>query len=270
MKSLDGRFGDRLSPSAYLAQLENRKLGNKEVLGEYAAELRKLVLKGYPTADSRTRDVKALRHFIRGLGDQQMTMTVGMKEHQTLEDALVGVEIYQGVREDVGHKQKLNIRSVQESTKVNGAETEILVDSGAMVTIVSGRGRLTFSNTLFIRATPVILKEDFFNTPGPELQAKISSKIELRMKRVKKSQDYKERLERALLFVQQDKIAVLKAAGLCGVPRRTLRKRLAGEYSLENPGRQQILTKKEEEQIVNHIMHLANCGYPQPEEMCSK
>lgn len=117
MESLDKRFGDRLSPSAYLAQLENRKLGNKEVLGEYAAELRKLVLKGYPTADSRTRDVIALRHFIRGLGDQQMTMTVGMKEPQTLEDALVAAEIYQGLREDVGHKQKLNIRSVQESSE---------------------------------------------------------------------------------------------------------------------------------------------------------
>ncbi|KAJ8041395.1 hypothetical protein HOLleu_12200 [Holothuria leucospilota] len=82
------------------------------------------------------------------------------------------------------------------------------------------------------------------------------------MKRVKKSQDYKERLERAFLFVLQDKIAVLKAARLCGVPWRTLRKRLTGEDSLENPGRQQILTKKEEEQIVNHITHLANCGYP--------
>lgn len=116
VKALGDRFGDRLTVNAYLAQLEGRKLGGKETLGEYAAELRKLVLKGYPAANFKTRDTIALRYFMRGLGDQQMTMTVGMKEPKDLESALVAAEIYQGLKEDIGHR-KAAIRAVQDGPR---------------------------------------------------------------------------------------------------------------------------------------------------------
>ena len=58
MELLENRFGERsskVSPNSYLAQLETIKLGAKQTLAAYTADIRKLVLKGYPTAESQTR-----------------------------------------------------------------------------------------------------------------------------------------------------------------------------------------------------------------------
>ena len=130
VKALKHRFGERLSTSAYLAQLEGRKLNPKETLAEYAAGIRKLVLKGYPTADQQTKDTIALRYFLRGLGDQQMMVNVGMREPQTLEAALVAAEIYHGLKEEIGHKAKASIRAVQQTTETKFVTEVQLKDFG--------------------------------------------------------------------------------------------------------------------------------------------
>ena len=59
------RFKDRRSETSFLAELESRKLDAKEKVSEYVADIKRLVRKGYPTADERTFNKIALRHFIR-------------------------------------------------------------------------------------------------------------------------------------------------------------------------------------------------------------
>ena len=113
VQAMEDRFGERLSANVYLAQLDGRKLGVKESLAEYAAEIRRLCLKGYPIASPQTRDTIALRHFLRGLGDQQMIVNIGMREPKTLESALVAAEIYQSLKDEIGFKSKSSIRAVQ-------------------------------------------------------------------------------------------------------------------------------------------------------------
>ena len=100
LESLKCRFGDRRKASSYLAQLESRKKGATESLAEFAADIRNLTQKGYPTADSKTKEIIAIRHFIRGLNDQQLAMTVGMKDPTTLEDARDTVEMYLSLKEE--------------------------------------------------------------------------------------------------------------------------------------------------------------------------
>ena len=53
-------------------KLEIRKLQPKEKLADYVADIKKLVIKGYPTADAQTREKINVRHFLKGLTDQQM------------------------------------------------------------------------------------------------------------------------------------------------------------------------------------------------------
>ena len=78
-RALEDRFSEKKSANTYLAALEQRKLGPKETMTEYAVDIRRLTMRGFPTADAATREAIELRHFIRGLGDQQMIIAVGMK-----------------------------------------------------------------------------------------------------------------------------------------------------------------------------------------------
>lgn len=114
-RALEDRFGEKRSPNAYLAALEQRKLGVKESLAEYGSDVKRLVLKGYPTADVITRESIGLRHFIKGLGDQQMTIAVGMRSPTTIEDATEALETYLTLRDEVG-KPQTRIRAIQHVT----------------------------------------------------------------------------------------------------------------------------------------------------------
>ena len=82
-KALEDRFGEKRSPNTYLVALEQRKFGPKESLAEYGCDIKRLVTRGYPTADAVTRETIALRHFIKGLGDQQMIIAVGMRNDRS-------------------------------------------------------------------------------------------------------------------------------------------------------------------------------------------
>ena len=100
LDSLERRFGDRRKASFYLTRLEARRLGRTESIAEYVADIRTLANKGYPTADRTTIEAICVRHFTRGLGDQQLSITVGMREPTTLEEARDIVEMYQGLKEE--------------------------------------------------------------------------------------------------------------------------------------------------------------------------
>jgi hypothetical protein len=68
----------------------------------------------YPTADVGTRETIVVRHFMRGLPDQQVVLAVGMKAPKTVEEARAAVETYTSLKDDMsrGHR----IRAVQEKS----------------------------------------------------------------------------------------------------------------------------------------------------------
>lgn len=121
--ALGQRFKERRSATSYLAELDNRKLGSKEKLSEYVAEIRKLVRKSYPTADEDTRETIALRHFIKGLPDQAMAVSIGMKEPKNIMEAQAAVETYSSLKEESSRGAR--VRSVQPSNSNQGYEAKL-------------------------------------------------------------------------------------------------------------------------------------------------
>ena len=96
--ALEVRFKERRTSSSYLNELEGRKYSPKEKLSEYAADIKRLVIKGYPTADERTRETISVRHFLKGFYDQQMAVAVGMREPGTVNEAREMVETYNSLK----------------------------------------------------------------------------------------------------------------------------------------------------------------------------
>ena len=79
----------------------------KESLTEYTADIRQLVVKGYPTADEQTRETIALGHFVKGLNDHQMVLSVGKCDPKTIEEARTAAEMYLALREETGKGVKV-------------------------------------------------------------------------------------------------------------------------------------------------------------------
>ena len=65
--ALDVCFAEKHTAASYLGSLEARKLQPTEKLSEYVADIKKLVIKGYPTADQQTKETIGLRYFLKGL-----------------------------------------------------------------------------------------------------------------------------------------------------------------------------------------------------------
>ncbi len=98
--ALSVRFRERRSNASFLAELENRKLGQQEKIIEYVTDIKSLVRSSYPTADGVTLDTIGLRHFLKGLGDQQTVLAVGMKSPQSIEEACEIVETYKSLKDE--------------------------------------------------------------------------------------------------------------------------------------------------------------------------
>ena len=98
--ALDTRFAEKRTTASYLAQLEGRKLQPKEKPAEYAADIKRLVIKGYPTADLQTKETIGLWYFLKGLQDPAMAVAVSMKDPQTMEEARTAVDMYRSLQED--------------------------------------------------------------------------------------------------------------------------------------------------------------------------
>ena len=73
----------------------------KEKLADYVADIKRLVIKGYPTADAQTREKINVRHFLKGLPDQQTAVSVGMREPATIDEARQILEMYNSLRDEV-------------------------------------------------------------------------------------------------------------------------------------------------------------------------
>ena len=124
--ALEGRFAARKTPSAFVSQLEARRLGAKETIAEYAADIRRLTTFGYPTADHATLEMIATRHFLRGLGDNSMSMTIGLQEPKTLQEAREIAERFHHLREETIRNNPRSVRAVS-SSESNVVNDEKLV-----------------------------------------------------------------------------------------------------------------------------------------------
>ena len=109
-KALEARYKEKRTSSSYLAELENRKLQPKEKLADYVVDIKKLVIKGYPTADAQTREKINVRHFLKLLTDQQMGVSVGMREPASIDEARQILEMYNSLRDEV---KNTRVRAVQ-------------------------------------------------------------------------------------------------------------------------------------------------------------
>ena len=100
-KALEARYKEKRTSSSYVAELENRRMQIKEKLADYVADIKRLVIKGYPTADGQTREKINVRHFLKGLPDQQMAVAVGMREPATIDEARQILEMYNSLKDEV-------------------------------------------------------------------------------------------------------------------------------------------------------------------------
>ena len=89
---------------------------SKEKLADYVADIKRLVIKGYPTADSQTREKINVRHFLKGLPDQQMAVAVGMREPGTIDEARQILEMYNSLKDEVKGSR---VRIVQPGEEVD-------------------------------------------------------------------------------------------------------------------------------------------------------
>ena len=125
--ALESRFGCRKSASTFVSQLESRRLGVKESIADYAADIRRLATFGYPTADASTLDTIATRHFLRGLGDNNMSMAIGMHEPKTLQQAREIAERYHHLREEaVRSNSRGGVRSISSSDSTAVTEEKLV------------------------------------------------------------------------------------------------------------------------------------------------
>lgn len=121
--ALENRFKERRTIASYLAELEGRKLQQKEKITEYVSDIKRLIIKGFPTADNATRETIGLRYFLKGLPDQQMAVAVGMQDPTTLEMARAAVENYTSLKEEVSRPPRPRVNAVlAEATE--GAQPE--------------------------------------------------------------------------------------------------------------------------------------------------
>ena len=121
--ALETRFKERRPPTSYLAELEATTLQSSEDTSVYIASLRRLVIKAYPTADEVTRETIVLRHFLRGLPDQNTAVAVGMSGPKTVDDARVALEIYSSLRDDA--PRFTSVRQVTASNDEVHSESDI-------------------------------------------------------------------------------------------------------------------------------------------------
>ena len=73
----------------------------KEKLADYVANIKRLVIKGYSTANAQTRDKINVRHFLKGPPDQQMDVAVGMREPATTDEARQILEMCNSLKDEM-------------------------------------------------------------------------------------------------------------------------------------------------------------------------
>ena len=136
-QALSSRFKESRTPMSYLAELENKRLGAKEKMAEYVSDIKRLVTKGYPTADNRTRDTISLRYFLKGLGDTQAAITVGMRDPQSIEEARLAYENYLSLRDESGRNRLRAVKTADDKDDAYVTESMLEKLSGQIMASIA-------------------------------------------------------------------------------------------------------------------------------------
>lgn len=132
IKELDNRFREVDTSKIYITKFNNKRQLENESIQEYAAELKRLYDKGFPTRDKITRQEDLLRQYLLGLFDEGARIHVELnKEPKTIDDAVYYTVHYQ---ETCGHpldfhdygkgaypRQKKPLRQVQSTPRQSGS-----------------------------------------------------------------------------------------------------------------------------------------------------
>lgn len=121
--SMATRFQEKRSASSFLAVLENRKYNReKKSLREYVAEIKRLVIKDYPTANNETMETIILRHFLKGLHDSQAALFIWMQDPKTTDQARELLDNYSSIKDDV---RGAKIRNIDVNNESNVTEARL-------------------------------------------------------------------------------------------------------------------------------------------------
>ena len=104
-RALEARYKEKRTSSSYVAELENRRMQVKEKLADYVADIKRPVIKGYPTADAQTRE-KINETFLK--------RTVGMPP-ASIDEARQILEMYNSLEDEV---KGTRVRIVQPGEEV--------------------------------------------------------------------------------------------------------------------------------------------------------
>ena len=116
VQALELRYRESRVPTSYLAALESRKLQPKEEMPQYIADIKRLVIKSYPTADNSVRETVGLRNFLKGLPDEQAAVSVGMTNPVTVAEAQAAYEMYMSLKSDLGKTRLRSVNTKSESS----------------------------------------------------------------------------------------------------------------------------------------------------------
>lgn len=130
IKELDNRFREVDTTKIYITKFYNKRQVENESAQEFAAELKRLYDKGFPTRDKVTRNEDLLRQYLLGLSDEGARIHVELnKDPRTIDEAVYFTVHYQetcGYPMDFhdynsrsNYKQKRPLRQIQQSPRPN-------------------------------------------------------------------------------------------------------------------------------------------------------
>jgi len=82
-----------------------------EKLAEYVSDIKRLILKIFPTSDERTKKSITPSYFLKWLEDKQISVAAGMKDPHTIEVAHQALETYWSLQDEIDNKTHIAMRN---------------------------------------------------------------------------------------------------------------------------------------------------------------
>ena len=86
-RAIGNRFQPRYTEDDYVNQLEAQKLKKGDNVAQFAASIKLLVGKAYPTVDAQTRDKLAVRYFLSSLEDEEVKFFIKWAKPRTISES---------------------------------------------------------------------------------------------------------------------------------------------------------------------------------------
>ena len=132
VETLRVRFGSEGQNELYRAQLKSRQRRPNETLPELAQGIRRLIVRGYPTASAAVREVLALDNFIDALLDSDTRLRLKQNKPANLDECVrmaIELEAFQKAESErfAGRKKFVRTTMIDESVS-NDEQHKLLLD----------------------------------------------------------------------------------------------------------------------------------------------